>query len=161
LSPRQPSPERYAPIESYGVIGDLATVALVGSDASIDFWCAPDFDSPSVFAALLDADKGGRFSLGPLLDGARRKQLYLPDTNILLTRFMSAEGLAEVGDFMPAGDEAESRQAIVRWLRTVRGEVRYRLLCAPRLDYARAGHRVELDRLAITHKWRLRWQHRA
>jgi GH15 family glucan-1,4-alpha-glucosidase len=137
---------RYAPIESYGVIGDLATVALVGEDAGIDFWCAPAFDSPTVFAALLDAGKGGRFVIGPLLDGARRKQLYLPDTNILLTRFLAPDGLAEVGDLMPLCEEAEgSRPAIVRWLRAVRGEIRYRLLCAPRLDYARAPHRVELD----------------
>jgi GH15 family glucan-1,4-alpha-glucosidase len=138
--------ERYPPIESYGIIGDLCTLALVGGDAGIDFWCTPAFDSPTVFAALLDADKGGRFVLGPLLDGARRKQLYLPDTNILLTRFLSPEGLAEVGDFMPVCAEAEgSRPAIVRWLRAVRGEIRCRLLCAPRFDYARRGHALELD----------------
>ena len=83
---------RYAPIGEYGVIGDLHTVALVGMDGSIDFLCLPHFDSPSVFAALLDAERGGRFQIAPLLDGAARKQLYLPDTNVLLTRFLDADG---------------------------------------------------------------------
>ena len=78
----------YAPIGDYGVIGDLHTVALVGMDGSIDFLCLPSFDSPSVFAALLDAERGGRFQIAPLLDDAARKQLYLPDTNVLLTRFL-------------------------------------------------------------------------
>ena len=91
----------YQPIENYGVIGDLNTVALVGMDASIDFMCFPRFDSPSIFAALLDAKKGGSFKLCPILDGATRKQLYLPDANILLTRFLSSDGVAEISDFMP------------------------------------------------------------
>ena len=80
---------RYAPIEDYGIIGDLHTVALVGKDGSIDFLCLPSFDSPSVFAALLDAERGGRFQIAPQLGEAARKQLYLPDTNVLLTRFLS------------------------------------------------------------------------
>src|SRR5207237_6600353 len=74
---------RYAPIGDYGVIGDLYTVALVGMDGSIDFLCLPHFDSPSVFAAIVDAERGGRFQISPLLEGAARKQLYLPDTNVL------------------------------------------------------------------------------
>src|SRR5258706_11288068 len=95
---------RYAPIENYGIIGDLHTVALVGMDGSIDFLCLPSFDSPSVFAALLDADRGGRFQIAPVLEGAARKQLYLPDTNVLLTRFLDGDGVAEVSDFMPAAE---------------------------------------------------------
>src|SRR4029453_16048418 len=87
---------RYAPIGEYGVIGDLNSVALVGMDGSIDFLCLPDFDSPSVFAALVDAERGGRFQIAPLLARATRKQLYLPDTNVLLTRFLDADGVAEV-----------------------------------------------------------------
>src|SRR6266478_4208500 len=79
---------RYAPIEDYGIIGDLHTVALVGKNGSIDFLCLPSFDSPSVFAALLDAERGGRFQIAPQLGEAARKQLYLPDTNVLLTRFL-------------------------------------------------------------------------
>jgi GH15 family glucan-1,4-alpha-glucosidase len=75
---------RYAPIEDYGIIGDLHTLALVGMDGSIDFLCLPSFDSPSVFAALVDAERGGRFQIAPQLGQAARKQLYLPDTNVLL-----------------------------------------------------------------------------
>ena len=100
----------YQPIENYGVIGDRHTVALVGMDGSIDFLCFPRFDSPSVFAALLDDRKGGRFRLSPVLDDARCKQLYLPDTTILLTRFLSDAGVAEISDFMPVtGDCARHR----------------------------------------------------
>src|SRR5438128_12380304 len=95
---------RYAPIGEYGVIGDLDTVALVGMDGSIDFLCLPYFDSPSVFAALVDSERGGRFQIAPLLGSAARKQLYLPDTNVLLTRFLDADRVAEVSDFMPVED---------------------------------------------------------
>src|ERR1043166_6776155 len=91
----------YKPIEQYGIIGDLNTTALVGVDGSIDFMCFPQFDSPTIFAALLDRQKGGRFYLAPCMNDARHKQLYLPESNILLTRFLSEAGMAEVSDFMP------------------------------------------------------------
>jgi len=133
---------RYAPIGDYGIIGDLYTVALVGMDASIDFLCLPNFDSPSVFAALVDADRGGRFQIAPVLEGAVRKQLYLPDTNVLLTRFLDADGVAEVSDFMPAA-EAGPAHNLVRRAKTVRGEVRFQMRCDPRFDYARAIHTAE------------------
>src|SRR5579872_567681 len=87
----------YKPIENYGVIGDLHTVALVGMDGSIDFMCFPRFDSPTIFAALLDYQRGGRFQLAPVLEPAHPKQLYMPDSNILLTRFLSEAGLGGVG----------------------------------------------------------------
>src|SRR3954464_615772 len=90
----------YKPIESYGVIGDLRTVALVGMDGSIDFMCFPEFNSPSIFASLLDYRSGGSFKLAPIMNEAEHKQLYVPDTNILLTRFLSSKGIAEVSDFM-------------------------------------------------------------
>src|SRR5262249_14591052 len=99
---------RYAPIGAYAVIGDLHTVALVGMDASIDFLCLPSFDSPSVFAALVDSERGGRFQIAPLLGSAARKQLYLPDTNVLLTRFLDADGVAEVSHFMPVQQAGEA-----------------------------------------------------
>jgi GH15 family glucan-1,4-alpha-glucosidase len=134
--------DRYAPIEDYGIIGDLHTVALVGKDASIDFLCLPSFDSPSVFAALLDAERGGRFQIAPQLDGAARKQLYLPDTNVLLTRFLSDGGVAEVSDFMPVEDAGVAHN-LVRRAKTVRGEVRFGMRCDPRFDYGRATHTVE------------------
>src|SRR5438105_1676347 len=99
----------YKPIEDYGIIGDLETVALVGKDASIDFMCFPRFDSPTIFAALLDYKRGGRFQICPLIDGANRRQLYLPDSNILLTRFLSDEGVAEISDFMPIRQQGEAQ----------------------------------------------------
>ena len=133
---------RYAPIEDYGIIGDLHTVALVGKDGSIDFLCLPSFDSPSVFAALLDADRGGRFQIAPRLDDAVHKQLYLPDTNVLLTRFLSDDGVAEVSDFTPVG-KAGVAPNLVRRAKTVRGELRFVMRCDPRFDYARATHTVD------------------
>jgi GH15 family glucan-1,4-alpha-glucosidase len=132
----------YQPIENYGVIGDLQTVALVGMDGSIDFMCAPHFDSPSIFAALLDDRRGGRFQLAPLLDGARQVQLYLPDSCVLLTRFLSDEGVAEVSDFMPVEDTGGTHD-VVRRAKCVRGEVRFRMVCQPRFDYARGTHTAE------------------
>ncbi len=132
----------YAPIGEHGVIGDLYTVALVGMDGSIDFLCLPHFDSPSVFAALVDAERGGRFQLAPQLFRAARKQLYLPDTNVLLTRFLDSDGVAEVSDFMPVEDSGQAH-TLVRRAKTVRGEVRFAMRCDPRFDYARATHTVE------------------
>jgi GH15 family glucan-1,4-alpha-glucosidase len=133
----------YLPIEDYGIIGNMRTAALVGMNGSIDFLSCPDFDSPTVFAALLDDGKGGRFQVAPTLEDARHKQLYLPETNILLTRFLSSEGVAEVSDFMPVDEHGDPPACIVRRAKTVRGEVHFRMVCQPRFDYARAEHRVE------------------
>lgn len=133
----------YQPIEDYGLIGNMRTAALVGRNGSIDFLCYPDFDSPSIFAGLLDHQKGGRFQLHPVLPEARAKQLYLPDNNVLLSRFLSDEGVAEVSDFMPVADDSD-QHALVRRAKTVRGEVRFEMIFAPRFDYGRAGHRVEM-----------------
>ena len=134
----------YQPIENYGVIGDLYTVALVGMDGSIDFMSFPHFDSPTVFAAILDHERGGRFKIAPVLEESHHKQMYLPDSNMLLTRFLSADGVAEVSDFMPveAAGEAPAHN-LVRRAKTIRGEVRFRMVCEPRFDYARATHKVE------------------
>ncbi len=132
---------RYPPIESHAIIGDLQTAALVALDGTVDFLCLPHFDSPSVFASLLDADKGGSFTISPELDQPRHKQLYLPDTNLLLTRFLAPEGVVEISDFMPVHPR-EHTSRLVRRVKTVRGEIRYALRCAPRFDYARASHTV-------------------
>lgn len=129
-------------IENHAVVGDLHTIALVALDATVDFMCFPRFDSPTIFASLLDAEKGGSFVLQPRLDGGTRKQLYLPDSNILLTRFLSHEGVAEISDFMPV-DEAGVAHNLVRRAKTVRGELKYKMVCVPRFDYARSKHRVE------------------
>ncbi|HKV44301.1 MAG TPA: glycoside hydrolase family 15 protein [bacterium] len=132
----------YQPIEHHGVIGDLHTIALVTMEGSIDFMCYPEFDSPTIFAALLDDHRGGRFQIAPLLSNARRKQVYLPDSNVLLTRFLSQEGVAEISDFMPV-EETGRAHALIRRAKTVRGEIQYRVVCAPRFDYARTPHRTE------------------
>ena len=132
----------YKPIENYGIIGDLHTVALVGMDGSIDFMSFPQFDSPTIFAALLDENRGGRFQLAPVLADANPKQLYLPDSNILLTRFLSDAGVAEISDFMPVEPNEHTRE-LVRRAKTVRGEIHFRMVCQPRFDYARSKHRVE------------------
>ena len=129
----------YQPIENYGVIGDLNTVALVGLNGSIDFMCFPDFDSPSIFAALLDDEKGGSFSISPLFTGMKTKQMYMPDTNVLLTRFLSAEGVGEILDFMPVEEMAGGKQ-LMRRVTTVRGEVKFMLNCKPRFNYGRSAH---------------------
>jgi len=131
-------------IENHGIVGDLHTVALVALDGSIDFLCFPRFDSPSIFAALLDPERGGRFQIAPTLDGAKRKQLYLPDSNILLTRFLAADGVAEISDFMPVEEVAPAHN-LVRRVKSVRGEVHIEMICAPRFNYGRSSHRAELD----------------
>jgi GH15 family glucan-1,4-alpha-glucosidase len=135
----------YQPIENYGVIGDQETIALVGMDGSIDFLCFPRFDSPSVFAALLDHEKGGRFQIAPQLPGSpvRQKQLYLPDSNVLLTRFLAGDGVAEVSDLMPVAESGGVATCVVRRAKAVRGELTFRMVCAPAFDYGRAAHRVE------------------
>jgi GH15 family glucan-1,4-alpha-glucosidase len=132
----------HPPIEDHGVIGDLHTVALVGMDGAIDFLCFPHFDSPSVFAGLLDREKGGIFKVAPVLGDVSTKQLYLPESTVLITRFLSDAGVAEVSDFMPIFERGHAHD-IVRRAKTVRGEVRFRMTCAPRFDYGRATHRVE------------------
>ena len=136
---------RYLPIAEHGLIGDLHTVALVGTDGTIDWYCCPRFDSPSVFAAILDADRGGWFSISPDCDGWSSKQLYLPDTNVLITRFLMPDGVAEVQDFMPPQTGGLSgRHRIIRRVLAVRGHMRFIANVAPRFDYGRARHDVTL-----------------
>jgi GH15 family glucan-1,4-alpha-glucosidase len=127
----------YACIEDYGIIGNTRTVALVSTRGSIDWLCLPRFDSPSVFAALLDDAKGGRFSIGAVAERVTCKQLYWPDTNVLVTRFLSENGVAEMTDFMPLGTGTPPDE-IVRIVGSVRGEVTFDLVCEPAFDYARA-----------------------
>jgi GH15 family glucan-1,4-alpha-glucosidase len=137
---------RYLPIAEHGLIGDLHTVALVGTDGTIDWYCCPRFDSPSVFAAILDADRGGRFRIAPEGDDWSSKQLYLPDTNVLITRFLTPDGVGEVQDFMPPAraGEAAHRHRVIRRVIAVRGRMRLVADVAPRFDYARARHEVVL-----------------
>jgi GH15 family glucan-1,4-alpha-glucosidase len=134
----------YQPIENYGLIGNMRTAALVGMDGSIDWLCLPHFDSPSVFAAILDDQKGGRFRIAPVCQPLRHKQFYWPDTNILVTRFLHADGIGQVEDYMPVGISEGAQDKLIRRVRVVRGELPFRLQCVPAFDYARAGHECHL-----------------
>jgi len=131
----------YKPIESYGVIGNLNTVAMVGNHGSIDFMCFPDFDSPTIFAALLDDKKGGCFRITPTMKNANLKQFYLPDTNILLTRFLCEGSVAEISDFM-AIEENPNHNILVRRVKGIRGRVEVQIRIDPQFDYARVKHKV-------------------
>jgi GH15 family glucan-1,4-alpha-glucosidase len=131
----------FKPLADYAVIGDQRTCALVGTDGSIDSFCFPRFDSPSVFAALLDPERGGYWQIAPRLPDASRRQLYIPDTNVLLTRSLSTGGVGELVDFMPVEDRGGAR-ALVRRARAVRGELEFDCVLAPRFAYATANHRV-------------------
>ncbi|MFK3888071.1 glycoside hydrolase family 15 protein [Sphingomonas sp. NPDC079357] len=128
-------------IGDHGIIGDLETAALVARDATIDYLCWPSLDSPTIFAELLDAEKGGAFTLAPTLDRPERLQLYVPDTNVLLTRWMSEDGSAEVRDVMPLPDARvhpdRAARCLMRRVTVTRGRVRFTMRCAPRFDYAR------------------------
>jgi GH15 family glucan-1,4-alpha-glucosidase len=133
------------PIADHGLIGDLQTAALVATDGTLDWFCCPRFDSPSVFARLLDHGRGGHFCITPEREACVVKQLYFPGTAILVTRFMADDGVAEVSDFMPIPDRPEvatNRHRIVRLVRGVRGEMALNFHCAPRFDYARGQHAV-------------------
>ena len=132
----------YLPIEDHGIIGDLYTAALVGTDGTIDWLCLPDFDSPSVFCSILDDEKGGYFKIRPVQD-FHSYQIYLPETNVLLTRFLSREGVAEVLDFMPIEDASETRHDLVRDVRVIRGRMTVEVDCHPAFDYARQEHEIE------------------
>ncbi|MEU8518843.1 glycoside hydrolase family 15 protein [Streptomyces sp. NBC_01216] len=139
--------DRYPPIADHGLVGDLQTAALVSSRGVVDWFAAPRFDSPSVFAALLDHDGGGCLRLAPEHPEGTCRQLYYPDTAVLVTRFMSPDGVGEVIDFMPPDRKgvATDRHALFRLVRTVRGTVDFTLECRPRFDYGRATHTLEVD----------------
>ena len=145
--------DRYPNISDHGLIGDLQTCALVTNDGTVDFFCCPRFDSPSVFASLLDADGGGYFSIKPATDGYITKQLYFPDTAMLITRFMTPDGVGEVLDFMPVIEGAPTdRHRLVRHLRVARGTMQFVLEIQPRFNYGRSGHTLEVtDSGAVFH----------
>ncbi len=135
----------YQPIENYGMIGDMHTVALVGINGSIDWLCVPDFDSPSVFGGILDDGKGGHFIIEPVEEGATCKQFYWPETNVLVTRFLGEHGSVELVDFMPVGDAmapGARRHELIRMVNAVRGTVKMRMTCRPAFNYARDQHTV-------------------
>lgn len=136
----------YLPIQDHGLIGNMHTAALVGCDGTIDWLCLPHFDSPSIFAAILDDKKGGHFRVAPVNPKVTGKQLYWPETNVLITRFLSDDGVVEVTDYMPVGikkGEPGFRQ-LVRRVEAIRGSVPVHIECSPAFNYGRDTHKVEI-----------------
>ncbi|MEU1479096.1 glycoside hydrolase family 15 protein [Streptomyces sp. NPDC005760] len=135
----------YPLIENHGLIGDLQTAALVTTEGTVDWFCSPRFDSPSVFGALLDKEKGGYCTIQPTHGTHSTKQLYLPGTAVLVTRFMTEAGAGEVVDFMPVtGTRFTHRDRLVRLVRCVRGSMTFQIEIAPRFDYGRRKHELHL-----------------
>ena len=136
----------YQPIENYGMIGNMRTSALVGMNGSIDWHCFPHFDSPSVFAAILDDQKGGHFKIAPACEGVTNKQYYWPDTNVLVTRFLSPHGVGRIIDFMPVGIRSSDRAfyGIIRRVQSIRGTMEFQLECQPAFNYGRDRHTTRL-----------------
>jgi GH15 family glucan-1,4-alpha-glucosidase len=134
----------YLPIAEHGVIGDLHTAALVGTDGTIDWYCCPHFDSPSVFAAILDRRRGGYYRIAPATEDYTPKQLYFPDTNVLITRFLTRAGVGEVQDFMPIHETLGHvyRHRLIRRVIGVRGQLTFRVEVEPRFEYGRDQHSV-------------------
>ncbi len=138
---------RYLPISEHGLIGDLRTVALVGGDGRLDWFCCPRFDSPSVFASILDADDGGHWTISPTGPVLSSRQYYMPDSNVLITRFHTSGGVVELQDFFPLlhPHDAAHRTRVVRRVMAVRGRTALRMDMAPRFDYGRQPHTVEAE----------------
>ena len=137
-------PEAYLPIAEHGLIGDLRTAALVGTDGRIDWFCAPRFDSPTLFGSLLDTRRGGHWKITPDCEYPSRQQFYFPDTNILITRMLTEYGIVEIQDFMPLAREHDRhhRQCLVRRVVGIRGRMRMNVEIAPRMNYGRDRHRT-------------------
>ncbi|GAA1256792.1 glycoside hydrolase family 15 protein [Sphaerisporangium rubeum] len=146
--------DAYPPIAEHGLIGDLRTVALVDTRGTVDWYCSPRFDAPSVFGSLLDAERGGSFRLGADVPERRTKQFYFPDTNVLITRFYAADGVGEIQDFMPipADPREADRHRLIRRVVCVRGELPFTALVAPRFGYGAESHTVRTyeDRAVFT-----------
>jgi GH15 family glucan-1,4-alpha-glucosidase len=136
---------QYPDISEHGLIGDLQTAALVCSDGTVNWFCSPRFDSPSVFASILDAERGGYCRIAPDTEGYVTRQLYHPETAMLITRFLTVDGVGEVTDFMPvAGETPTDRHRLVRLLRVVRGTMRFVMEVRPRFDYGRKAHELTI-----------------
>jgi len=148
----------YKRIEDYGLIGNMHTAALVGNDGSIDWLCLPFFDSPALFNSILDDEKGGSFKISAV-DSVDHRQIYFPETNVLITRFGSDHSAAQVTDFMPIHEEHEfggdpwsdeasdlcnEEARLVRLVQGLLGETEMRMECTPAFDFASTSHQVEM-----------------
>jgi len=142
----------YQPIENYAIIGNMRSAALVGLNGSIDWFCFPHFDSPSLFASILDHRKGGHFKISPLIEDSKSKQYYWPDTNVLITRFYNSEGIVEITDYMPVGNDIvnENDYRIIRRVRGIHGKMRMKMECYPAFNYAREKHESVLSEKGVS-----------
>lgn len=143
------SHETQRPIDAHGIIGDMRSAALVNDQGGIDFFCWPEFDSPSIFCSLLDSPAAGIFELAPQLANARRQQIYLPDSNVLQTRWLGTEAVVEINDLLAIDDDPDDLPLLIRRVRVVSGQATLRLHCAPRLDYARARTQARMEGAAV------------
>ncbi|MGY3644262.1 glycoside hydrolase family 15 protein [Pseudomonas sp. PK-RTE-24] len=146
----EPEMEQQSPIGAHGIIGDMRSAALVNDKGSVDFFCWPEFDSPTIFCSLLDTPEAGIFQLAPDLPDARREQIYLPDTNVLQTRWLSEHAVVEITDLLPIGDDVDALPLLMRRVRVVSGSATFNLRCAVRHDYGRADTRAEMDEKDVT-----------
>ena len=146
----EPEMEQQSPIGAHGIIGDMRSAALVNDKGSVDFFCWPEFDSPTIFCSLLDTPQAGIFQLAPDLPDARREQIYLPDTNVLQTRWLSEHAVVEITDLLPIGDDVDALPLLMRRVRVVSGSATFNLRCAVRHDYGRADTRAEMDGKDVT-----------
>ncbi|WP_460117865.1 glycoside hydrolase family 15 protein [Pseudomonas sp. H3_G09] len=146
----EPEMEQQSAIGAHGIIGDMRSAALVNDKGSVDFFCWPEFDSPTIFCSLLDTPEAGIFQLAPDLPDARREQIYLPDTNVLQTRWLSEHAVVEITDLLPIGDDVDALPLLMRRVRVVSGSATFNLRCAVRHDYGRAETRAEIDEKDVT-----------
>ncbi|MDT6917908.1 glycoside hydrolase family 15 protein [Pseudomonas atacamensis] len=146
----EPEMEQQSPIGAHGIIGDMRSAALVNDKGSVDFFCWPEFDSPTIFCSLLDTPEAGIFQLAPDLPDARREQIYLPDTNVLQTRWLSEHAVVEITDLLPIGDDVDALPLLMRRVRVVSGSATFNLRCAVRHDYGRADTQAEMDAQDVT-----------
>ncbi|MGA5485161.1 glycoside hydrolase family 15 protein [Pseudomonas siliginis] len=142
--------EQQSAIGAHGIIGDMRSAALVNNKGSVDFFCWPEFDSPTIFCSLLDTPQAGIFQLAPDLPDARREQIYLPDTNVLQTRWLSEHAVVEITDLLPIGDDVDALPLLMRRVRVVSGSATFNLRCAVRHDYGRADTRAEMNEKDVT-----------
>jgi GH15 family glucan-1,4-alpha-glucosidase len=137
----------YQAIENYAIIGNMRSAALIGLNGSIDWFCFPHFDSPSIFASILDENKGGYFKISSTEPESKTKQYYWPDTNVLITRFYNSEGIVETVDYMPVGEDIvnDNDYRIVRRIRGIHGKVRMKVECYPAFNYAQDSHETYIS----------------